>query len=130
MSPRIAEALKRVVTDLTTAHELLAEVYSTGLWSRSDGDNRRIRQALRETDWTISGAHRALRELSDVEPALPEPIEALKRELQALVARIEPLPNEVTDTMPDQHLWLDVEVMQISDEATRLREQAARLRAE
>ena len=120
----VAGALDRVVEELSTARRLLDEAYSIGLWSKSDdcSDNRRKRQCLRETDWAISGALRALN-------GLPAPVDAIARDLRALVAVVEPLPDTVTDTMGTNG-ELDATISRMSDEVDGLSKRAARLSAE
>jgi hypothetical protein len=128
--PTLGDALARVQDELRTAHRLLSEVYSIGLWSKSDdsSDNRRKRQALRETDWAVSGALRALTALSE-HGDVSASIQGLEHELRMLVAIIEPLPNEVTDTM-GENLVLDSIVGNASDKASELLQMAAQLAAE
>lgn len=99
--PTVGEALARIVTDLSTAARLLEEVSVIGLWSKSDdsSDNRRKRQGLRETDWAVSGALRALTDLRSENVDVPAELHELEQELRTLVAQVEPLPEMVTDTM-------------------------------
>jgi hypothetical protein len=125
----VAEAVGRAVEELKTAKRLLDEVYTIGLWSKSDdcSDNRRKRQGLRETDWAVSGAQRAVASIAA--PLRDERLDALEADLRALVARIEPLPDTVTDTMGD-NLALDSTVSSLSDEVERLQEWASLLAAE
>lgn len=120
----IAEALHRVVQELQTASRLLSEVYTIGLWSKSDdsSDNRRKRDGLRETDWAISGAHRALRDLQSDSAELV----ALERDLHALVLEVEQLPGMVSDTM-GENLTLDSAIREISQKVTTLMERALRM---
>lgn len=127
----IADALERVVAELSTATRLLQEVYVIGLWSKSDdcSDNRRRREGMRETDWAISGAHRALTTLRQHLQEIPEAIDNLERELQALVAVVEVLPDTVSDTMGDT-LALDVDINRTSESVAKLSEQATGLAAE
>jgi len=128
----ISDALKRVMGELETAQRLLDEVYSIGLWSKSDdsSDNRRKRQGMRETDWAVSGAHRALKGLRPRLREIPEPLDALEGDLAALVAVIEPVPETILDTMADHNPALDSAHYRISEEVTRLSERASRLAAE
>jgi hypothetical protein len=117
--------------DLKKAQGLLGEVYSIGLWSKSDGcsDNRQKRQGMRETDWAVSGAHRALKELRPRLQEVPETLVALEQDLAALVAVIEPLPETIIDTMLETPA-LDSANYRISAEITRLSERASQLAAE
>ena len=126
----ISEALKEVLGDLAKAQGLLDEVYSIGLWSKSDdcSDNRRKRQGMRETDWAVSGARRALRDLRPRLQEIPESIDALEQDLVSLVAVIEPVPETVIDT--GENPALDSAIYRISAEVTRLSEQASQLAAE
>ncbi|HEU4888787.1 MAG TPA: hypothetical protein VFV49_12950 [Thermoanaerobaculia bacterium] len=121
--------MKRVLEELETAKRLLDEVYSIGLWSKSDDDNRRKRQGMRETDWAVSGAHRTLTALRPRLQEVPEPIHALERDLGSLVAVIEPLPETIIDTM-GENLALDSAINNISEEVTRLSARASQLVAE
>jgi chromosome segregation ATPase len=126
----ISDALERVLGELETAKRLLDEVYSIGLWSKSDdcSDNRRKRQGMRETDWAVSGAQRALKELRPRLQEIPETIDALERDLTSLVAVIEPLPETISDIMGESPA-LDAAVSNISAEVTRLSERASQLAA-
>lgn len=128
----VAEALSRVLAELETATRLLDEVYSIGLWSKSDdcSDNRRKRQGMRETDWAVSGAHRALKGLRPRLREIPEPLDALERDLASLVAVIEPVPETISDIMADHNPALDSAHYRISGEVTRLSERASQLAAE
>jgi chromosome segregation ATPase len=123
------EALTRAVEELETAKRFLGEVSTIGLWTKSDdsSDNRRKRQGLRETDWAVSGAQRALAAVAA--PLRNERLEALETDLRALVARLEPLPDTVSDTMGDSPS-LDATILSLSEEVTRLRERASLLAAE
>jgi hypothetical protein len=127
----ICEALKEVLGDLKKAQGLLDEVSTIGVWSKSDGcgDNREKRQKMRETDWAVSGAHRALKQLRPRLQEFPEPIDALERDLASLVAVIEPLPETILDTMLDTPA-LDSAIYGISPEIARLSERASQLAAE
>ena len=119
-----AEALARAIAELETAKRLLEEIASLGVWFRSDdcSDNRRRRQGLRETDWAVSGAQRALAgiptELRDAR------LDALETDLRSLVARLEPLPDTVSDTMADDDLPFYVAVRGLTDEVERLHQRA------
>jgi hypothetical protein len=128
--PTLGDALARVQAELSTAIRLLNEVYSIGLWVKSDdsSDNRRKRQALRETDWAASGALRALTTLTQ-QGDVPASIHGLEQELRMLVAILEPLPNTVTDTM-GENLALDSIVGNASNKASELLQRAAQLAAE
>jgi hypothetical protein len=128
----ISDALEEVLGDLAKAQRLLDEVYSIGLWSKSDdcSDNRRKRQGMRETDWAVSGARRALRELRPRLREIPEPLDALERDLASLVAVIEPVPETISDTMADHNPALDSAHYRISGEVTRLSQRASQLAAE
>lgn len=130
-SADIVAALERVLEELKTAKHLLDEVYSIGLWSKSDdsSDNRRKRQGMRETDWAVSGAHRALTALRPRLQEVPEPLHALERDLGSLVAVIEPLPETIIDTM-GENFALDSAINNISEEVTRLSARASQLAAE
>ena len=120
----VADALDRVVEELSTARRLLDEAYSIGLWNKSDdcSDNRRKRECLRETDWAISGALRALN-------GLPAVVDAIAGDLRALVAVVEPLPDSVTDTM-GANGDLDGTIGRTSDEVAGLSKRATQLSAE
>ena len=128
--PTLADALARVQAELSTAIGLLNEVSSLGLWVKSDdsSDNRRKRQALRETDWAVSGALRALTTLPQ-QGGVPASIHDLEQELRMLVAILEPLPDTVTDT-EGENPALDSIVGNASDKASELLQRAAQLAAE
>lgn len=128
--PTLGDALARVHEELSTAHRLLNEVYSIGLWTKSDdsSDNRRKRQALRETDWAASGALRALTTLPQ-QSDVPASIHGLEHELRMLVAILEPLSDTVTDTMGEDSA-LDSIVGNVSEKASELLQRAAQLAAE
>jgi hypothetical protein len=127
--PTLGDALARVQDELSTAHRLLNEVYSIGLWTKSDdsSDNRRKRQVLRETDWAASGALRALTALQQSD--VPASIHDLEHELRMLVAILEPLPDTVTDTT-GENPGLDSIVGNASDKASELLQRAEQLAAE
>ena len=129
--PTTADALGRVMKELDTALHLLEEVDVIGLWSKSDdsSDNRRRRQGLREADWAVSGALRALTDLRAHQPDIPATLSALEAELRVLVGVLEPLPHTVTDTMAETGP-LDVAIREISREISRLLETASQLAAE
>lgn len=122
-----AEALAYAILELDAARKLLEEIASLGLWFRSDdsSDNRRRRQGLRETDWAVSAAQRAIAgipaELRD------ERLDALEADLRSLVARLEPLPGTVSDTMADDDLPFYVSVRELSDAVERLHARAVEL---
>ena len=123
------EWLASAVGDLETAHRLLAEVYSIGLWSKSDdcSDNRKRREGLRETDWAVSGAQRAV---AAVRAQLQDArLDALEDELRSLVTALEPLPDTVSDTMLETSA-LDAAISPLSDQIARLRERVSVLAAE
>jgi len=124
-------ALARVMEELSTARRLLEEVYAIGLWSKSDdsSDNRRKREGLRETDWAVSGALRALMELRSHHSDVPAALNTLEDELRVLVGVLEPLPDTVTDTMGENAL-LDSTIGKVSDKVSELLERASRLAAE
>jgi hypothetical protein len=122
-----AEALARAIADLETAKRLLEEIASLGVWSRSydSSDNRRRREGLRETDWAVSGAHR---ELAGIPTELRDArLDALETDLRSLVARLEPLPDTVSDTMADDDLTFYVAVRNLTDEVERLHQRAIAL---
>jgi chromosome segregation ATPase len=125
------DALARVMEELSTARRLLEEVSAIGLWSKSDdsSDNRRKRKGLRETDWAVSGALRALTELRSHQSDVPASLSTLEDELRVLVGVLEPLPDTVTDTMGENAL-LDSAISNISDKVSELLERASRLAAE
>ena len=102
----------RAIEQLELAARLLEEESNVGLWVSSDdcSDNRRRRQLLREADWAVSDAHRCL------------PGDAA---IAALMAKVEPLADVVTDTMGVNH-ELDLKVSEARQEAEEL---ANRLRA-
>jgi hypothetical protein len=129
--PNIVDALARVTEELDTARRLLDEVYAIGLWSKSDdsSDNRRKRQGLREADWAVSGALRALTELRSHEPGQPVPLNTLENELRTLVRVLEPLPDTVTDTMGDSGN-LDSAIGESSTKVLALLKMASELAAE
>jgi hypothetical protein len=127
-APNIIDALARVIEELDTARRLLEDVYKIGLWSKSDdsSDSRRKRAGLRETDWAVSGAIRALTELRDHQPDIPAGMTTLEDELRLLVAVLEPLPGTVTDTMGENGL-LDSTIGEISSEISNLMARASQL---
>lgn len=129
--PNLVDALARVTRELEMARRLLDEVYAIGLWSKSDdsSDNRRKRQGLRETDWAVSGALRALTELRAHEPDQPVPLNVLEQELRLLVGVLEPLPDTVTDTMGDSGI-LDSAISASSTKVLELLTMASDLAAE
>ncbi|HYC92799.1 MAG TPA: hypothetical protein VEO54_26555 [Thermoanaerobaculia bacterium] len=128
-APSAVDALARVLAELDTAQHLLEEVSVIGLWSRSDdcSDNRQRRKGLRETDWAVSGALRALTDLRSHQPDIPAGLVTLEEELRALVKVLEPLPDTVSDTMGDTGP-LDSAIREISREISNLRERASQLR--
>jgi hypothetical protein len=127
----VAEALMRVAAALDAARGLLDEVYWTGLWSKSDdsSDNRRKRKGIREADWAVSGALRALVELRSHQPDVAAGVAALETELRVLVGVLEPLPDSVTDTMGESGV-LDSKISEISRQISNLIEKAADLAEE
>lgn len=129
--PSVAEALIRVTQELDTARRLLGEIYSIGLWSKSDdsSDNRRKRNGLREKDWAVSGALRAITELRSYQPDSPESLNKLEDEMRALVAAVEPLPDIVTDTMGEDGV-LDSAIGHISEKVSELLTMASDLAEE
>ena len=126
--PTVGDALTRVQAELSTALRLLNEIYVIGLWAKYDDNNRRKRQALRETDWAASGALRALTTLPQ-QGDVPASIHDLEQELRMLVAILEPLPETVIDTMGENPA-LDVIVGNASRKAEELLQRAAQLAAE
>ena len=125
----VTAALRRVIEELSTAERLLAEVYSIGVWVKSDdcSDNRRRRRGLRETDWAVSAAHRALTALP--RESVRDALSALAQDLQALVAVLEPLPDTIPDTMGD-NLDFDVTVSELAKRVTALQERTRQLLTE
>ena len=126
--PSVRDALASVVEDLSTAARLLEEASVIGLWSKSDdsSDNRRKRQGLRETDWAVSGALRALTDLHSAHLEVPAQLHELEQELRTLVAEVEPLANMVTDTM-GVNFSLDSAMMAAARKISEVLEQAAQL---
>lgn len=129
-APNLVDALARVLAELNAAQHLLEEVNVIGLWSKSDdcSDNRQRRKGLRETDWAVSGALRALTDLRSHQPDLPAGLSALEDGLRALVKVLEPLPHTVLDTMADTGP-LDVTIRELLREISNLREKASQLAA-
>ena len=99
--------IQRAIDQLELAARLLADVYSIGVWVKSDdcSDNRNRRKGIRETDWAVSDAYRAAASVDSPEA------QALARDLKALVAVLEPIPDTISDIMAES---LDFDVM-ISD---------------
>jgi hypothetical protein len=126
--PTLGDALARVQAELSTAIGLLNEIYVIGLWAKYDDDNRRKRQALRQTDWAVSGALRALTTLPQ-QGDVPASIHDLEQELRMLVAILEPLPDEVIDTMGENPA-LDSTLGNASRKASELLERATQLQGE
>jgi hypothetical protein len=87
------DLLKRAAEQLELCVQLLEDVWRIGLWSKSDdsSDNRNKRRGLREADWAVADACRQL------EAAQSE----LLPDVKAFLAEVEPLANEVIDTMGD-----------------------------
>ena len=114
-APSIQDLLRRAEEQLSLAERLLSEAGSIGLWVKADdsSDNRRRRTALREADWAVSDAYRAL---NAIEVASP-----LAEEAQAIVRLLEPLPDTIPDTMGDDRA-LDSTVSTINEQVRALRE--------
>lgn len=129
--PTAGEALASVVNDLNTAARLLEEVSVIGLWSKSDdsSDNRRKRQGLRETDWAVSGALRALTDLRSADVDVPAQFQELEDELRTLVAQVEPLPDMVSDTM-GVNFALDSAMIAAARKLSELQPRVVQLRQE
>jgi hypothetical protein len=121
----LTRALEYACECLDRAEALLNEVDTIGLWVKSDdsSDNRRKRTALRETDWTLSGAVRRIDGVLPGVPAVRVVLTELRDELRKLVAAVEPLPDLVTDTM-DKNPELDDCVRRLREEIARVRERA------
>jgi hypothetical protein len=108
---------------LTTAERLLSEVYSIGVWVKADdcSDNRRKRTGIREADWAVSAAYRALKaidlEAADVQAA----VSVLADDAHAVVRLLEPLPDTIPDTMGD-NLSLDATINTLGERVAGLRE--------
>lgn len=118
-SYRFHAPAQRIADRLDEAKRLLDEVYSIGVWVTSDdsSDNRRRRELLREVDWAVSGA---LRTVADLPPG--PAIEPLRRDLEALVRIVEPLPGTVSDIMGDT-LALDSAILDVTERLAAIREQ-------
>ena len=115
-------ALRRVVEQLDLAGRLLAEVYSIGVWVKSDdsSDNRERRKRLRETDWAVADAHRAAASVDS------SAAQDLARDLMALDAIIEPMPDTISDTMAD-NLGFDAMISELQEKVAALLERARKL---
>jgi hypothetical protein len=87
------DALNAAADALDDAIRLLGEAYRIDLWSKSNdaSDNHRKRDLLREADWAVARAHRALMNL-------PE-LELLANDVTELLRFIEPLADSVTPDM-------------------------------
>jgi len=117
--------LQRVLDDLQKAGTLLHEALYIGLWVKSEGseDNRRKREALREADWAVAGAVRTV--ASKREATGFGTLARLERDLCALDAMIEPLPDVVTDWMGENQ-ELDSRIRKALEEVERISEYVAR----
>lgn len=86
----LTDPLTRAREQLELAARLLYDADNVGLWIKSDddSDNRNKRRWLREADWAVSDASRALKsidtELTDT---------TLLADVLAMVAELEPLPE-------------------------------------
>lgn len=115
------DLLQRAIGDLRSAARLLAEVYSIGVWVKADdcSDNRRRRKGLREADWAVSGAYRALNAIELEWPDLQASVRSLAQEADAIVRVLEPLPDTIPDTMGD-NLELDCTVSTLIEQMEAL----------
>jgi hypothetical protein len=125
----IRQTLRYVEECLARADELLNEVATMNLWSTSDdcSDNRRKRKALREADWTVSGARSKVKKTAAGVPAPRPALDGLEKQLDALVAMLEPLPDFITDVMADRDPELEEKVGKARDELAKVRERTQRL---
>ena len=123
-----SRSLTRVDEELHNAARLLQEADVIGLWSKSDdcSDNRNKRRLLREADWAVSGALRAVAEFQDSQDGWQAAVASLSDRIRALVELLEPLPPMITDTkLANPHV--DGAIQTALDEIARLIEQTAML---
>jgi len=109
----MSDPLSRAIEQLEKADKLLGDVFSIGIWTKSDdcSDNRERRRGLREVDWAVSDAWRALSSVGVAYPVLQREVDALLTEIRSLVATFEPLPDSITDIMGENPA-LDVTIME------------------
>lgn len=114
--------MNRVVEQLELASRLLDEVFSIGLWTEStdSSDNRNRRKGIRETDWAVADAYRAAASIDSPEA------QALARDLLALDASIEPIPDTISDIMAT-NVGFDATIRELQEKVTELLERARRL---
>ena len=114
--PSREDFLRQALEELSSAERLLSEVSSIGLWMKSDdsSDNRRRRSGLREADWAVSAAYRALNSLES------ESLTSRAQEAHQIVQALEPLPDTIPDTMGDNPA-LDLAVRTLADQVEALR---------
>jgi hypothetical protein len=126
LTQALTRALTRTMEELDTASRLLGEVFAIGLWIRSDdsSDDRRKREGLREVDWAVSGAHRALASLTEA----PVEVRTLQADLRALQTLAETLADQAAGTVGES-LALDGMIMSMQDEVAKLRRRAEELLA-
>jgi hypothetical protein len=129
--PPVLDLLRRAEDELSAAGRLLSEVYSIGLWVQADdsSDNRSKRNALRETDWAVSGAWRALSAIQLEWPDLQVAVASLAGDTHSIVRLLEPLPDTIADTM-GENLSLDATMSSLTDQVAALRERVQNLIAE
>lgn len=91
----IADALSRAIEQLEKADQLLSEVFSIGLWTKSDdcSDNRQRRKFLREVDWALSDAYRALSGVRVEHPEDQTEVDALRSDLHPWWRSSRPFPT-------------------------------------